>query len=355
MKDDIMLYINIMLSDCSFIGVKMKPIHIFNFMIYFLILCYHDVFCTNTLLRYTYCRVAECCNDDWIPGNINALKHKLHEKLYGQHLAEQVVVNALSAHFTEKNPQKALTLSFHGWPGSGKNYVTKFIKEAMFFKGSQSKFIQHYTARIHFPRVQKVEEYKSNLQQWIRGNVSQCGRALIVFDEVNEMPADVLNAIKPMIDYNDQVDQVDYRRAVFIFLSNTGGSVIKDHLLALWEKGMKRSEIELSDFERIIRMGAFNEKGGFHQSDTIKSNLIDHYIPFLPMEKEHVELCITDQFHERGIHNIQQEHIDNVLRSVEWGPQPINLFSTTGCKRLSQKVPLVVAKFGLRPQTKEEL
>lgn len=100
-----------------------------------------------------------------------------------------------------------------------------------------------------------------NLQQWIRGNVSQCERALIVFDEVDKMPMGVLNAIKPMIDYNDHVDNVDYRKAVFIFLSNTGSSVINTHLLALWEKGMKRSEIKLSDFEELIMKGAFNEKG----------------------------------------------------------------------------------------------
>lgn len=93
----------------------------------------------------------------------------MHKKLYGQHLAEQVVVNALGAHFAETNPQKALTMSFHGWPGSGKNYVTKFIKEAMYLNGVNSKFIQHYAARIHFPLASKVEEYKVRINEMTGG------------------------------------------------------------------------------------------------------------------------------------------------------------------------------------------
>lgn len=81
-------------------------------------------------------------------------------KLYGQHIALDVVVNAITAHCTEKQPQKALTLSFHGWPGSGKNYIAHFIKEAIYKEGSKSKFVHHFVGRIHFPLEDKVNEYQ---------------------------------------------------------------------------------------------------------------------------------------------------------------------------------------------------
>lgn len=77
------------------------------------------------------------------------------------------------------------------------------------------------------------------------------------------MPKNVLNAISPILDYNDKVDNIDCRKAVFIFLSNTGGTVIKDHLLSLWEQGVKREDIELNDFESLILKGAFNEEGKY--------------------------------------------------------------------------------------------
>lgn len=69
-------------------------------------------------------------------------------------------MNAITAHWREKQPQKALTLSFHGWPGSGKNYVTKFITEAIYKEGAKSHYVHHFMGRIHFPLEDKVEEYK---------------------------------------------------------------------------------------------------------------------------------------------------------------------------------------------------
>lgn len=37
-----------------------------------------------------------------------------------------------------------------------------------------------------------------------------------------------------------------------------------------------------------------------------------------------------------------------VLDFVEWGPSPNNLYSKTGCKRLSQKVGLIIQQKKLR-------
>lgn len=133
---------------------------------------------------------------------------------------------------------------------------------------------------------------------------------MFIFDEVDKMPPGVLNAIKPMIDYRDDVDGMDYRDSVFIFLSNTGAQLINEHYMNLWKtQGRKREDVTLHDFEKIITTGAFNEEGGFHQSDTIKSNLIDHYIPFLPMEKRHVKLCILDEFKQRNILDPHASHV----------------------------------------------
>lgn len=56
-----------------------------------------------------------------------------------------------------------------------------------------------------------------------------------------------------------------------------------------------------------------NFSGGFFQSDTIKSNLIDHYIPFLPMEQEHIRLCILNEFKIRNISNPTDDMIEYVF------------------------------------------
>ena len=37
--------------------------------------------------------------------------------------------------------KKPLVMSFHGWTGSGKNYVSKFIADALFDQGLRSRFV----------------------------------------------------------------------------------------------------------------------------------------------------------------------------------------------------------------------
>lgn len=88
------------------------------------------------------------------------LQNSLKEKLYGQHLVQDIVVNALKAHWLDDHAQKPLTLSFHGWPGGGKNYVTRFIQDSLYKKGSQSEHVHHFMGRIHFPLLKNAEQYK---------------------------------------------------------------------------------------------------------------------------------------------------------------------------------------------------
>ena len=75
----------------------------------------------------------------------------------------------------------------------------------------------------------------------------------------------------------------------------------------MWGKGIKREDIKLKDFEDMIRKGAFNEKGGFHKRESIESNVIDHYVPFLPMEESHVRRCIQAEFRSRGVNSLREE------------------------------------------------
>jgi hypothetical protein len=49
--------------------------------------------------------------------------------------------------------------------------------------------------------------------------------------------------------------------------------------------------------------------GGFHKSETIENFLIDHYIPFLPLEEGHVRQCIEAEFRHRGERFPHEDHI----------------------------------------------
>ena len=96
---------------------------------------------------------------------ITALQRKLQSKLYGQHLVTDVIIKHLKAHMM-KDPSKALTLSFHGGTGTGKNYVSKIIAESIYKQGMRSKYVHLISATLNYPHTGMVNPYKVNLQSY---------------------------------------------------------------------------------------------------------------------------------------------------------------------------------------------
>ncbi|XP_014208976.1 torsin-like protein [Copidosoma floridanum] len=286
----------------------------------------------------------ECCNDQYIPlYTYNKLKSDLSNKLYGQHIARDIIYSAVHSHVHLDHPRKPLVLSLHGLPGSGKNYIATMIANALFKKGEKSKFFHFFNGRNDFPRDKHVEEYKITLHFKIEQALSQCERSLFIFDEVDKMPAGILDVLVPFIDYTSWKDRYK-AKAIFIFLSNTGSEQIVQKMISLWKSGVSREETTIRDFEPLITIGAFNEEGGLHKSGTIESKLIDHHIPFLPMEEKHLIECIKDVFSHFGVLKPSNKMISDVLLHVSFGPEPYNLYSTAGCKRLDHKVSSIVYK-----------
>lgn len=81
-------------------------------------------------------------------------------RLYGQQIAQETVINALRGHLESQNPPKALVMSFHGTPGTGKNYVAQMIAKALYKKGIESQYYHFFNGRNDFPLQRKVDEYK---------------------------------------------------------------------------------------------------------------------------------------------------------------------------------------------------
>ena len=116
-------------------------------------------------------------------------------------------------------------------------------------------------------------------------------------------------------------------------MSNTGGIKIIKKVQDVWKAGkIKREDLTVNDFDTMIELGAFNEEGmmminknkgfptfndynslkqgGLHGSNLIERHLIDMYVPFLPMEKRHVRLCIEKEFRNQ---NYSPRNMDEAL------------------------------------------
>lgn len=287
--------------------------------------------------RNFYCNFLDCCNTEEAL-NRTALEEKLHKHVFGQHLATQVVLKALPGFIRNSNPKKPLTLSFHGWTGTGKNFISKIIAESIYKDGMKSKYVHHFEPTLHFPNPDFVNKYKDQLQAWIRGNVSLCSRSVFVFDEMDKMPPGVIDSIKPFLDYYEQIDGVSYRKAVFIFLSNAGGDKINEVTLNFWQSGKNREQIQLKDIESSVSLGVFNNKeSGFWHASLIEKNLIDFFVPFLPLEYKHVRMCVEEEIKARGF-KVDVKIVNSILDEVQFFPVHENIFAKKGCKALDKKV-----------------
>ncbi|KAK2504445.1 hypothetical protein MC885_019314, partial [Smutsia gigantea] len=268
-----------------------------------------------------YCRFAECCREEQ-PLNASALKLELEERLFGQHLATEVILKALTGFMNNKNPKKPLTLSLHGWAGTGKNFVSQIVAENLHSKGLKSNFVHLF----------------EQLQRWIPGNVSACASSVFIFDEMDKLHPGVIDAIKPFLDYYEQVDGVSYRKAIFIFLSNAGGDLITKTALDFWLAGRKREDIQLKDLEHVLSVGVFNNKhSGLWHSGLIDRNLIDYFIPFLPLEYKHVKMCVRAEMRARGS-TIDEEIVTRVADEMTFFPKDKKIYSDKGCKTLQARL-----------------
>ncbi|XP_068104612.1 torsin-1A-like [Hyperolius riggenbachi] len=286
-----------------------------------------------------YCgRLVECCEDK--PFNSTAFQEALEQKLFGQHLARDIIFRGLSGFMSNENPKKPLTLSLHGWTGIGKNFISKIIAENVYELGMNSKYVHLFVSDLHFPHDNLISLYKDQLQSWIRGNVSNCPRSLFIFDEMDKLHPGLIDTIKPFLDYYEQIDGISYRKAIFIFLSNAGGEVINRVVLDSWKAGKIREDIQLKDLESVLSVALFNNRdSGFWHSSLIDKNLIDFYVPFLPLEYKHVKQCVIAELKQRGV-EADEDLASRVAKEMTYFPKESRLFSDKGCKTVTTKVNL---------------
>ncbi|XP_023132485.1 torsin family 1 isoform X1 [Amphiprion ocellaris] len=280
----------------------------------------------------------ECCRPEWISFNKTGLKTDLDNKLFGQHIASRIILKAVNGFMSNDNPKKPLVLSLHGWTGTGKNFVSKLIAENIYKEGMESSFVHVFTSTLHFPHPSQNATYKSQLQQWIKGNVTNCERSMFIFDEMDKMHPGLIDSIKPYLDYYDKLDGVSYRKSIFIFLSNAGGESIIQTTLDFWREGRDREEIELRDLEMSLSLSVFNNnQSGFFHTSLIDKNLVDFFVPFLPLEYQHIVQCAKAEMKARGL-DPDPDVADMVARDVVYFPKSERVFSVKGCKTIESKL-----------------
>ncbi|GCC33116.1 hypothetical protein chiPu_0011583 [Chiloscyllium punctatum] len=248
--------------------------------------------------RSVYCQLSDSCDCAFQP-RIDHLELDLCRHVYGQHVAKEVIVEAVKQFLAKQSPVKPLVLSFHGWSGTGKSYVTALLMRNLYRNGMKSSYVHQFVPTLHFPHACQVDTYKEQLESWISGNLSDCSRSVFIFDEMDKMHPGLIDAIKPFLGSSHVMYGTNYRKAIFIFVSNAGG--------------------------------------GFWNSTIINEQLVDYFVPFLPLKLKHVKECVRSEMVSRGI-KPSDEIVAEVAKSMNFIPESEKLFSQTGCKTVSAKL-----------------
>ncbi|CAO2637341.1 Tor3a, partial [Lemmus lemmus] len=98
----------------------------------------------------------------FLPG----LESDLHVRLHGQHLVSKLVLRAVRRYLEKPQGDKALALSFHGWSGTGKNFVARMLAENLYRDGLRSDCVKMFISTFHFPHPKYADMYKVRLQCW---------------------------------------------------------------------------------------------------------------------------------------------------------------------------------------------
>lgn len=214
-------------------------------------------------------------------------------RVFGQHLATAELKNILSGFYKSSNRAKPLVISLHGTPGTGKNFVADQIVSARYALGKKSEYIHGYSGRINFPMDNLAPQYSADLLKEILKSIDSCPYQTFVFDEVDKMPRGVFESIVGILDDNTFL-KADMGKSIFIFISNLGGVELSKKLHLLMRKeGLTREDTVLRHFESVLEESAYNDEGGLQRSRSIEKAVIDYFIPFLPLEQRHVEMCIS--------------------------------------------------------------
>lgn len=291
----------------------------------------------DLIKRQTYCRYNECCMDADVPFDIMALKESLNERLFGQHIAQEKVFTAVASHFKERDKsKKPLVMTFLGTQGTGKNFVANLIADAVFEEGIHSKFY-HVFHGSQYVDSSRMRQYQEEIKEAIFKGIDKCGYSIFVFDEVDKMPEGIFTSITGMLDHHTLVRGRDFKKAIFIFLTNYGGGEITRVLHHLTtKKALFRHELKLSHFEEMSRMSIYNKDGGLKETDLIKSAVIDFYIPFLPLEEKHIEQCIRAEYQNFGQEFVTPEMVTEILNYISF--HDVTKYANTGCKTIHPKV-----------------
>ncbi|XP_059177947.1 torsin-1A-like [Physella acuta] len=269
------------------------------------------------------------------------LKMDLESNVFGQPIATKLIPVKIEEYLNKldkyKNTTtevtcKPLVLSFHGWTGVGKNYISKITADSV-----QSANILNLIVPYHFPHGALEAEYREQIHQWITSNSSKCAINVVVIDEMDKAFEGVVEGISSAIGALTQPCNTANATLIFL-LSNSHAVEINQ---AFVKFSLEKPDRNREDFSMELASSLFTTSTKLWYTQLLEETLIDAFVPFLPLEKRHVVQCIMRDLVAKKF-STDSGSVDKILGELSFTEVERLVLSNTGCKRVADKVDLVM-------------
>jgi len=303
-----------------FIAKTCKLVVILFSLSMFLVLC---------LVCFASYKSWQCSAHRSAPIDIDQLGRQLKTGLFGQHIALEEITEALTR-FTEESSRKdTLVLLLAGWLGGGKTHTSSLISKAFPVKSN----VHTLLAPLHL-----AQQASSALDQLVTITSRSCGYNLVILDDIDTGDPTTNRLLERFLVSLASSEENKSNGTVVIATTNTGGSVINKFML---EK-TKLLEVREKITGEEVREHLKEHKVEIPLVTTLADyNIPVKIIPFLPLTREHVRLCVGREV-TRHHATLSAKDLSQILDQVQFFSQDFPIFAKTGCKQIAARVNLAL-------------
>ncbi|CAH2316952.1 torsin-4A [Pelobates cultripes] len=270
----------------------------------------------------------ENLDDNVLKYDLEGLEKTLKRDVFGQQTAVAKIMDHLKDYLATHYHNKPLVVSLNGPSGVGKSLMGRLLAKH-FRSVMDNDFILQYYVLHNCPKSSDVALCQAELSNLISDMISRAEIEekipIFIFDEMEAMSPPLLDVLQGFFQLNQTNE---YLNAVYVLISNLGGSEITNYVLKNVTNSINTVEHDLCQIVWSILKG--------HHSIWKVAEIV----PFVLLEQKHVMSCFLDELLQEGFYP-DKEKIKNLAEELNYYTVNGTKYSTTGCKEVVGRVNLL--------------
>lgn len=165
-----------------------------------------------------------------------------------------------------------------------------------------------------------------------------CGYNLVILDDIDPGDPNTNRLLERFLVSLASSDENKSNGTLVVATTNTGGSIINKFMLENSKMLKQREKVTGGEVREHLK----EQKVEIPLVTTLADyNIPVKVIPFLPLTREHVRLCVAREV-TRHHATLSNKDLNNILDQVQFFSQDLPIFAKTGCKQIAARVNIAL-------------